>query len=121
MSNPLNIQRLVRQNDQHVAATAYANNINQGSAVSAWHEKKFQKANASQLTVKTADFSFKETSVMQRHAATAKEQIGMELRMANAAVKLERAARMKDLFERETLAYEAELNAKGLALKKYKD
>lgn len=121
MSTPLNIQRLVRENEANASAVAYARTINNGSTISSWHEKKFQRANNSQLTMKTADLTWKETSVMQRHFATDKEQIGMELKMANDALKKQRSARLKELYEREKLAYEAELNAKGLALRKFRD
>jgi hypothetical protein len=36
---PLNIQRLVRQNKQYADAAQHAQSITKGSIVSAWHEK----------------------------------------------------------------------------------
>jgi hypothetical protein len=36
---PLNIQRLVRQNKQYADASHHAQSITKGSIVSAWHEK----------------------------------------------------------------------------------
>ena len=41
---PANIRRLLRENDQYAAARQYANDVQRGDAVSAWHEHQSHRS-----------------------------------------------------------------------------
>jgi hypothetical protein len=97
---PVNIQRLLKQNDKIAHACTYAKSITQGSIVAGWHEN-----GPSAAAAKTA-------------ASKAEQQ---ECTMWNQQILNQRQIRMKQLLQQERLALEAELQQRGLALVKVRD
>lgn len=41
---PVNIRRLLRENEQYAAASQYAQDVQRGDAVSSWHEHQSRKS-----------------------------------------------------------------------------
>lgn len=97
---PVNIQRLLRQNDKISEACEYAKSIRTGSIVAGWHEAP--SANAAAAAAQ---------SQAQRKEAVMERQELQE----------RRKLRLKQLLEQERLALEQELHQRGLALTKVRD
>ena len=45
---PVNIRRLLRENEQYAAASQYAQDVQRGDAVSSWHEHQSRKSSRPQ-------------------------------------------------------------------------
>lgn len=97
---PVNIQRLLKQNNQIAEACEYAKSICTGSIVAGWHESGPSARGA------------------QSAAATLQQQ---ERVLAQQGLLKERQMKLKQLLERERLDLEAELQQQGLALVKHRD
>lgn len=111
--DPHNILRLVKRNDQYAAADALAKYLQYESIKSGWYEHDLQRSAGGQPIIPHKE---DETAT-----SWVTKQIPTEMRMGNDALKLLRKAKIKEQFEQDTLRYEAELNAKGLALVKHRD
>jgi hypothetical protein len=130
---PVNIQRLVRENQLRAEAEVYAQSITSGSIVSSWHEKQHDKnytAAASRCKgVKAClDSNTSGTNPPALCNATTSAADRMhdhvqvdELAEAYAVVLQQRKARLQELMKQERLQYEAELGSMGLALLKNRD
>ena len=94
---PVNIQRLLKENNRLEEAAQYAQSINKGSTIAAWH------ACGPALPVGVA------AAVQQQEALLAKQELQNARKM-----------RLKQLLERERLAWEAELRDQGLSLNKHR-
>jgi hypothetical protein len=97
---PVNIQRLLKQNDKFAEASQYAKSITTGSVVAAWHD-----TGASSAATKSA-------------AAGSSQQEAM---LQKKELQDQRKQRLKHLLEQERLALESELQQRGLALMKHRD
>lgn len=97
---PVNIQRLLRQNDKIADACHYAKSITQGCTVASWHEAGPASAASVSAAAKCA----------QQEAAMERQQMQQQ-----------RKLRLKQLLEQERMALEAELHQRGLALLKCRD
>ena len=108
---PHNIVRLVRKNAAYEAAERHARYLKREDVTSQWHVKDLQRGVP--------------PMVEGDEARTAKSYnnraIPVELLAANDALKRERAARMRELFDDDKRRHEAELNAMGLSLVKQRD
>mmetsp|Transcript_17397 Transcript_17397/g.44554 ORF Transcript_17397/g.44554 Transcript_17397/m.44554 type:complete len:117 (+) Transcript_17397:212-562(+) len=111
--DPINITRLVKQNEQYSRAEAHAKSLLRGGETAAWHESAFKAAGAPVPvpTGKTAEYS--------ATSSRATAEIMGELTAGRTTVMIERKARLKQLLESERMMYEDELNAQGLAIEKY--
>lgn len=47
---PVNIRRLLRENDQYATANQYARGVQRGDAVSSWHEHQSRKSSRPEQT-----------------------------------------------------------------------
>jgi len=108
---PHNITRLVRKNTAYEAADRHARYLMREDVSSQWHVKDLQRGVP--------------PMVEGEEGRTAKSfhnrAIPVELQAANDALKRERAARMRELFDADRVRAEAELNAMGLSLVKQRD
>lgn len=95
---PVNIQRLLKENNRVAEATQYASNVTQGSIVAGWHE------------------SGPSAHTMTQDAATGMPQ---EAVLAKQELQRARKMRLQHLLESERLALETELHQRGLALTKH--
>eukprot|EP00803_Ostreobium_quekettii_P000440 evm.model.scf_624.8 EVM.evm.TU.scf_624.8 scf_624:62755-64342(+) len=123
-SPPLNIKRLVDSNQKYEDAERYSKTCQTGSLVSGWHERNFQRSGTGlQAAGKPLDLKgvSRDAWKIQRNPVCARDSVEQELFMADDAVKRERKARLRELFDREALEVEAELNSMGLALAKNRD
>lgn len=113
---PVNIQRLVRQNDVYAKAETYARTVTVGNLVAGWHEKDAQASRASgaRTTGGPATLTQKGASISNIGSGPLAQEAALEARLA----KQQRAARMQELYSREALAYDAELQQRGLSLHK---
>ncbi|GAQ88081.1 hypothetical protein KFL_003980160 [Klebsormidium nitens] len=102
-----NVAKLVQRNDYYAAQEAHAEDLSKANQVAGWHERKFKVGTQTSAHSKDNDLSENATN-----------EIAMELRSADKQVKMQRRARLLELFRREALQYEAELNARGLAILK---
>jgi len=129
---PVNIQRLVRENQLRAEAEEYAQSITSGSIVSSWHEKQHDKNHTAAtlsrcMGVKTClDSNTSGTNPPALCNATSAadrmhDHLQVELEEANAVVLQQRKARLQELMKQERLQYEAELGSMGLALLKNRD
>ena len=84
--------------------------------VSAWHEKQYQKSRTRILEV-----NFQESVDLSQSVFDERSEMVVEMGMANKSVKILRKERLRELLKRDYLKYEAELNAKGLAIDKHID
>eukprot|EP00879_Flechtneria_rotunda_P013691 GHRR01014301.1.p1 GENE.GHRR01014301.1~~GHRR01014301.1.p1 ORF type:complete len:123 (+),score=11.07 GHRR01014301.1:271-639(+) len=116
---PVNIQRLVRENKRVAEAEAYAKSITKGSIVSGWHERhdKGPWDSCGLLQCLTSSSVPPEGTLSK---ATVKSDIQHEVLQGNRTVLQMRQARLEELMRQERLQYEAELNAMGLALTKHR-
>jgi hypothetical protein len=96
---PVNIQRLLKENTKIHDSYQYAKSITQGSIVASWHEagpaSSAQSANAKRE---------QQEAIMQQQQVTQ-----------------QRKQKLEQLLELERLALEAELKQQGLALLKHRD
>lgn len=126
---PVNIQRLVRDNKQRADASEYSKFISTGSIVSAWHEKHDRSgvkgclscsptaASAATATLTTS------TSSTQQHstAGSTSSCIQEEMKLATQSLLQARRQRLEKLFRQERLQHEYELQTLGLALVKQRN
>jgi hypothetical protein len=99
-----NIQLLVQQNEAIAKAEHHCKTLHTGASVAHWHERSMLKAAAGGVTERMA----------------LKREQEQQVQMIKAA-KQERQKRLAELYRQEALQYEAELNAKGLALSKHRE
>jgi hypothetical protein len=114
---PVNIQRLVRQNDVYAKAETYARTVTVGNLVAGWHEKDAQASRASGARTTSSPA----TTLTQKGASISNIGSGplaQEAALEARAAKQQRAARMQELYSREALAFDAELQQRGLSLHK---
>ncbi|KAK9823373.1 hypothetical protein WJX72_002298 [[Myrmecia] bisecta] len=108
---PLNIQRLVRQNDQYAKAGMYATSLLRGQQTSKWHERQTQRSGHPHAVVPVEDL-LSPNATRNHHIP---RELAEEVQAAYEAARLERKARLRSLLKQERLKYENELNAMGLA------
>ena len=114
--NPLNIVRLVGINDKYAGAEEYDTDVRRTNIVCSWHEKQYQKSRTRNLEVNFQEDVDLGKSVFDEHS-----EMVVEMGMANKSVKILRKERLRELLKRDYMQYEAELNAKGLAIDKHID
>lgn len=107
---PRNVQQVLQENQRVESALKYSSDLRKGNVTAKWFEHDFQRAKAGTGTL----------------GSTARKDTPQELRDAGLrtgieTVKLTRQARLKELYDREALAYEAELHEQGLSLVKPRD
>lgn len=107
---PINIQRLIKQNEYFSKAKEYADQITKGSVVSGWHEKQLQNTGATGRSGRTGSPCAAPTHEMQA-----------EISSANQSLSLVRKEKLRRLLQDETLLYEQQLQALGLSLVKHRD
>mmetsp|Transcript_10495 Transcript_10495/g.22525 ORF Transcript_10495/g.22525 Transcript_10495/m.22525 type:complete len:109 (+) Transcript_10495:250-576(+) len=104
---PKNVQETLARNLELEQARAYSREISKGRAQAEWYSRDFQKlttlSNGGTLSRRTQEL----------------KKTGVDTGIV--AIKAARQARLKELFEREALQYEAELNGRGLSLVKPRD
>jgi len=105
---PLNIDRLVRQNQKYSNAEEYSKHVTVGTIVSRWHE---ERAKQTVLTFKTSSSNAKYSSTPTDSGIAMCAQQGV-----NNAVCMARKARLLELYELEALQHQAELREMGLSL-----
>ena len=113
---PLNIIRLVGTNDRYAAAEEYDTDVRKTNIVCSWHEKQYQKSRTRNLEV-----NFQEDVDFARSVFDEHSEMVVEMGMANKSVKILRKERLRELLKQDYMKYEAELNAKGLAIDKHID
>ena len=113
---PLNIIRLVGTNERYAAAEEYNTDVQKTNIVCSWHEKQYQKSRTRNLEVNFQEDVDLGKSVFDEHS-----EMVVEMGMANKSVKILRKERLRELLKRDYMQYEAELNAKGLAIDKHID
>lgn len=105
---PKNVQDFVARNQQYEKANQHAASLRVGNIHAAWYEKDSQRLNKPGRQ-----------HPMNKDSAAARHQAG--LREGIAFAKAARQERLKELFVRETLMYEQELQSMGLSLVKHHD
>lgn len=110
---PHNIKRLVKQNEEYAHADHHALYLLRENVKTKWFEHDLQRSAGGQPIIPGQEETTAKSWVT-RHIPT-------ELKMANDAVKLQRAARLKERYALDTLQHEKELQAMGLALVKHRD
>mmetsp|Transcript_7372 Transcript_7372/g.18307 ORF Transcript_7372/g.18307 Transcript_7372/m.18307 type:complete len:117 (-) Transcript_7372:494-844(-) len=112
---PKHVQATLALNSAIERAEAYAQQMKKGGYIATWHTKDMQRLARSQA----AALSDQVSQLLTPGSAAAARDAGMKTGVET--VKLARQARLRELFAQEALAYEAELNAMGLALVKPRD
>lgn len=121
---PVNIQRLVRENQKRSDAESYARSITKGSVVSGWHEKNSRSSGCTRIGVSDCLQALQaSTSPQATQRATASvisegRDIIQEELLGKQALLETRKQRLQALMQQERLEYEAELRSRGLALVK---
>ncbi|GIL53031.1 hypothetical protein Vafri_8736 [Volvox africanus] len=106
---PKNVRDTARKNDLYAKLDREQAQETHHSVVAHWAERDRRREPVNTLRGATMTLQ-----------ATAKErEAGIKAGLAN--VKAARQARLKELYEREALMYEEELNARGLSLVKPRD
>lgn len=121
---PVNIQRLVRENQRRNDAEVYSKSITKGSVVSGWHEKHDIKGGGPSRTgVQDCLQSLQRpTSPDAAKAALASiksiagKDMAQEQWMEKEALLQARKQRLQALMQQERLEYEVELRSRGLSL-----
>lgn len=106
---PKNVQQYLDTSNRLETATTYASSLNTGNVKAAWFQKDYQRSHNLATKVPTG------------RTDTVPELREVGVKTGIEAVKVARAARLKELYEAEALQFEAELNALGLSLVKPRD
>lgn len=78
---PVNIQRLVRENQKHSDAVTHAHDILTATNAAAWYTRDFEQAHKSDLTMQTKDFAAPDSYIIERQKVGARDQIAQELQV----------------------------------------
>mmetsp|Transcript_15708 Transcript_15708/g.43947 ORF Transcript_15708/g.43947 Transcript_15708/m.43947 type:complete len:117 (+) Transcript_15708:122-472(+) len=111
--DPVNVTRLLRDNQRVADAQTYAKHIVTGGQVASWHERQLQRDNAP-MRVPSG-----QTAVRRAGSSWSTVEMSDELTGMRATALKERRERLQQLLTGERLMHEAELQAMGLAIDKY--
>lgn len=118
MGIPDNIRKLTEENDRLADAQAHAKRLAAETAKARWFERGAPASGTLGGLFGSGEGAL---DVEDRHTANrAAAAASQRLAAANASIKLVRTERLRALHEAEMVRYEAELNAMGLALNKYR-
>ncbi|DBA68711.1 hypothetical protein WJX79_008700 [Trebouxia sp. C0005] len=113
---PVNIRRLLRENDQYAAADEYARDVQKGDAVSSWHEHQSRKSSRPEQmppqNLQSVDLKVVACSPKDR----LQRKLAEELFLLNKAALLARKERMRERLQQDTASVQRELATKGLAI-----
>eukprot|EP00892_Ulva_mutabilis_P001009 jgi/Ulvmu1/10909/UM007_0086.1 len=114
---PGNIRRLKQQNAMYAAAEQHARDIQVATDNAKW----FSSGQTHPTHGLLANLHVDDSSMIQEHKISVKDQMVQELTAANNVLKLQRQAQLRELLAREREQHEQELNAMGLAFDKHRD
>ncbi|DBB03673.1 hypothetical protein WJX82_001579 [Trebouxia sp. C0006] len=113
---PVNIRRLLRENDQYAAADEYARDVQKGDAVSSWHEHQSRKSSRPEQmppqNLQSVDLKVVACSPKDR----LQRKLAEELFLLNKAALLARKERMRERLQQDTASVQKQLATKGLAI-----
>ncbi|DBA80633.1 hypothetical protein WJX77_003530 [Trebouxia sp. C0004] len=113
---PVNIRRLLRENDQYAAADEYARHVQKGDAVSSWHEHQSRNSSRPEQmppqNLQSVDLKVVACSPKDR----LQRKLAEELFLLNKAALLARKERMRERLQQDTASVQRELATKGLAI-----
>ncbi|MEW5315442.1 MAG: hypothetical protein WDW38_006870 [Sanguina aurantia] len=113
------IEKMVATNDFISAATIYATSLQVGKVKSAWFERDHDKMLTHAASRGQADGFPRPLPPYALHNSAAMRDAGILSGLGT--VKALRQGRMRELYDREALQYEAELSGMGLSLVKPRD
>ena len=108
--HPKNVQQMVAQSEMTARAAGDAKVNLRHQINSVWAERDFQRRSKQGLDGAGV--------VTSAPTSSSQSKVDMGVQTGVAAVKVQRQARLKELFEVEAVCYEKELNALGLSLVK---
>ncbi|GFR48956.1 hypothetical protein Agub_g10970 [Astrephomene gubernaculifera] len=106
---PKNVRDTAAKNDHYAKLAREQAEETRYSVIAQWAERDLKRDPADSLRGATTTL----------HAASKERSLGVKAGVE--VVKAARQARLKELYEREALMYEKELNARGLSLVKPRD
>jgi hypothetical protein len=121
--DPINVQRLIHQNDFFAAAAAHAKQLHASTVIANWHERAAAASAVPGGTVLPgmssmhASTSARARPLCQRAGRAMLEEMQQEQEAARRSVLCMRRARLRELLQRDAAAMEQELAARGLGLK----
>ena len=120
--DPVNIQRLVRQNDAYAKAEDHCRTITAGSVVSRWHERSFIRDTlSSSVTAGPGELTRHQksrtaTMPLPARSGSTCSALQKEAALEKKALLEDRRARLKELYRMEAMEYDKELSSLGLAM-----
>lgn len=121
MPQPLNIRRLIQENDTRAAADSYAKELLKGAQAAQWFEHQREHAERPQHYPDAASLQWTDLKTVAGPKARLQKELAQDLQQAYAAMQMERKQQLRQLFLREQQQWDTELAAQGLALAKVRD
>ncbi|KAL3145899.1 hypothetical protein ABBQ38_015266 [Trebouxia sp. C0009 RCD-2024] len=113
---PVNIRRLLRENEQYAAAQQYAQDVQRGDAVSSWHEQQSRKSSRPEQMPHGDLQSVDLKSVSCSPKDRMRRQLAEEILLLKRAALMARKQRMRDRLQQDYIKVQQELSTRGLAI-----
>ncbi len=118
MANPVNVTRLVQENDRLAAAAQYATGMRKGSITAGWHERPVAEALGGHVGVHhcLSECAHSSESIRSQRPLSTKQQQASQQAEAADKLLVGRRARMAERWREDRMAWQRELEARGLSL-----